>query len=160
MSPWVIDAGPLIVWARAERLDLLEKLLPDGAIVTPAVYREAVQDAGDRPGALLIAKASWLQRVDAPELLVGLPAKLGHGEAEVLSLASQRELTAVVDEIVARREAARLGVGVVGSLWLIAEAKRLDLIDAAGPLVEQFLREGYRLDDLLIRRFLKRMEEA
>ncbi|MBI4872272.1 MAG: hypothetical protein HY814_11975 [Candidatus Riflebacteria bacterium] len=89
MSPWVIDAGPLIVWARADRLELLEKLLHEGVLVTPAVYREAVEDAGARPGAESLAKASWLQRVGAPESLPDLPAKLGQGESEVLSLAKK-----------------------------------------------------------------------
>jgi predicted nucleic acid-binding protein len=50
-----------------------------------------------------------------------ISAVLGAGEISVLLLAAELKATAILDEKVARREAAALGIKVIGTLGLIAD---------------------------------------
>jgi len=65
-----------------------------------------------------------------------------------------------MDEIRGRRIATRLGIEVIGSLRVLAEAKRMGIIQSVGPLLAEMRSNGYRIDRDLIRRFLDAMNEG
>ena len=55
------DTGPLIAFARIERLDLLRQVV--GELVIPdAVYEELVGRGSERPGTDEIARGEWIHR--------------------------------------------------------------------------------------------------
>lgn len=74
-----------------------------------------------------------------------LAADLGPGEAEVLALALEDpQLLAVIDDGLARRIAAALGIRFTGTLGLLVDAKRKGLLPTVKPVLD-------RLDTLRFR---------
>ena len=157
----VSDAGPLIIFARIGRLSLLREVT--GPLLIPdAVYNEIVTDKGGMPGATEIHQATWIQRavVANRSVIDALPNTLHAGEGEAIALAKERGAQLLVDEIRARRTATELGIEVIGTLRILADAKRLGHIDAVRPIIVQMQSAGYRFERALIRRFLDRINES
>jgi predicted nucleic acid-binding protein len=59
-----------------------------------------------------------------------------------------------------RHAAAKLEIDVIGTLRILADAKRLGHIDAVRPVIAQMQSKGHRFDRALIRRFLERINET
>lgn len=103
MSGVVCNATPLIYLAKANRIDLLERVF--GIVFIPQEAKAEVVDEGKRLGekddAYIVEKAinkGWL-KVIAVET-IDVPIKLDKGETAVLSLANKLKLKVVlVDEI-------------------------------------------------------------
>ncbi len=156
----VSDAGPLIIFARIGRLSLLHEIT--GSVTIPAaVLAEIMTDKGAMPGARDIANAGWIQRAVAnPSLLEPFPDGLHAGEREAIALARERGAQLLIDEIRARRFASQLGIEVIGTLRILAEAKRLGHTESVRPIVAQMQSNGYRFDHDLIQRFLDTINET
>lgn len=157
----VSDAGPIIGFARIGRLALLHEVT--GSLIIPtAVHGEIVVNQGAMPGAADVVRAEWIQRAIVADrsAIEGLPHNLHEGEREAIALALERKTQLLVDEIRARRAARELGIEVIGTLRILAEAKRLGRIELARPIVAQMRSSGYRFDAALIRQFLERLGEA
>src|SRR5688500_7055572 len=110
----VSDAGPILSFARANRLDLLHQVV--GALVIPdAVYADIVVQGASRPGSSELQAASWITResVQDRSLVDQLPARLHLGEREAIALAKERGSALLVDERDARRAASQLSMTVV-----------------------------------------------
>lgn len=85
---------------------------------------------------------------------------LDPGESAVLALAyADPESEVVLDDLAARRFAARLGIPCLGTLGLILTARGLGVIAEARPLVEQLRRAGLYLDDEFVDEVLRRIGE-
>ena len=157
----VSDAGPIIIFARIGRLSLLHDIT--GSLRIPdAVYNEIVNKKGGMPGASEVAQAAWIHKVSVSDrsLLDTLPSFLHEGEREAIALAKGRGAQLLIDEIRARRAAVQLGIDVIGTLGLIAEAKRLGRITAVRPIIAEMQSSGYRFERALIRRMLERIGEG
>lgn len=105
-QPIVSDAGPIITFARAGKLDLLKEVI--GNLQIPqAVYDEVVVKGAGKPGAHEVKSADWIQQQTCEDLAesVDLPVNLGKGEKEAIVLSVQRGACLLVDDPVARREA-------------------------------------------------------
>jgi len=77
---------------------------------------------------------------------VPLVTDLGPGEAEVLMLALEsRDAVVILDDALARRAAAMLGLRVTGTLGLLLDAKRAGLIPAIAPILDQLHALRFRL---------------
>lgn len=157
----VSDAGPIIVFARIGRLSLLRDVT--GSLLIPdAVYDEIVAKKGGMPGAAEVAQAAWIQKTSVANrsIIDGLPNVLHEGEREAISLAKERGAQLLIDEIRARRVAIEWGIDVIGTLRILAEAKRLGQITVVRPIIAQMQSSGYRFERALIRRFLERIDEG
>ncbi len=157
----VSDAGPIIIFARIGWLSLLRDVT--GSLLIPdAVYDEIVVKKGGMPGAAEVAQAAWIQKASVANrsIIDGLPSVLHEGEREAIALAKEPGAQLLIDEIRARRVAGELGIDVIGTLRILAEAKRLGQITVVRPIIAQMQSEGYRFDRILIRRFLERIGEA
>ena len=157
----VSDAGPIIIFARIGRLFLLHEVT--GSLLIPdAVYDEIVVNKGGMPGAAEVTQAAWIQKTSVANrsIIDGLPNVLHEGEREAIALAKERGGQLLLDEIRARRAASDQGVDVIGTLRILADAKRLGLVDAARPIIAEMQSRGYRFDRILIRRFLERVSEG
>jgi predicted nucleic acid-binding protein len=157
----VSDAGPIIIFARIGRLSLLHAVT--GSLTIPnAVHDEIVINKGGMPGATEVASAVWIQRAVVADraTLDRFPPGLHAGEREAIALAKERGAQLLIDEIRARQTATELGIEVIGTLRILAEAKELRHIDFVGPIIVRMQSEGYRFNRALIRHFLERVGEA
>ena len=147
----VADSGPLIAFALLRQLDLLRTLYKS-VLVPPAVWAE-VTDNSERPGAVEVREADWLERVPPVRIADALLlAELGLGEAEAIYLSIERggaEL--LVDERKARRIARVVyNLPVRGTIGTLAAAKRAGLIPAVRPLLVDLVGRGYFISPTLV----------
>jgi predicted nucleic acid-binding protein len=156
----VADTGPLIAFARLERLDLLRQVVGE-LLIPEAVYEEMTRVRG-RPGAADVERRDWIrQRVVRNQAAIAtLPLMLHRGERQAIVLAEELEARLLIDERRGRALAAGRGLVVIGSLWVLAEAKRHGMIVRATPLVDALLAAGYWIDEDLVLPFLQEIGEA
>ncbi|HEV7925138.1 MAG TPA: DUF3368 domain-containing protein [Verrucomicrobiae bacterium] len=156
----IADSSPLIGLARIGQLDLLP-LLARRVIVPPAVWNEVVDPALAAPGARDVAGCKWVEIV-APDATAVAPLLilLGVGEAEAIALA-QRETSAVLllDDLRARKIAARLNLRRMGTIALLGRAKRAGLVDKLRPLLDGLRDSGIHIRPELIEAALKEVGE-
>jgi predicted nucleic acid-binding protein len=138
----VVDASPCIALARIGQLGLLATVF-DEVLVPHAVFLELL--VGERSDAAWsIVNHDRVSIVAAPTLPVPVPRGLSQADREVLALAMERRPHAVViDDRTASRFAARAGLKVVGTLGVVAGARRLGLVEAARPLLGRLLAMGF-----------------
>lgn len=154
------DTGPIIAFARIDRLGLLEQV--SGTLVVPeAVYEDLVVRGAGRPGAAAITRAGWIQQrsVSDRTAVEKLPPPLHRGEREAIILAEELGAPLLIDEKRGRRVARDRGLRVVGSLAILAEAKRNGFVTQAKPVLDAMLASEYWLDDELIPAFLREVGE-
>jgi hypothetical protein len=157
----IADAGPLLSFARAGRLDLLREVVSE-VIIPEAVYEEIVVQGAGKPGAHDVQHASWIIRDRAQDrsLVDSLPDKLHQGEREALALAKERGGVLLVDEYAARQEATRLGIDHMGSLRLLKEAKTRGLVLAIKPILDELIAAGMYISETLYEAFLNDVGEG
>lgn len=132
----ICNAGPAIALGKLNRLGLLADLYSEVLLPAP-VYHEAVVQGALRgePDARLIRlfwqKMGW-PVVPVSDALLGkvtLSLVLGVGEHSVLALATRYATVEVLlDDAAARAEARRLGIQVRGTLGVLVQAYRRQLI--------------------------------
>jgi predicted nucleic acid-binding protein len=159
----IADASVLIVFVRAQRLDVLLRTVGKVS-VTREVHAEAVDAAGDRPDAQAIARAvegGRIARVVADrrrlDQIASRYPNLGRGEASVIACALQRkEKVVLMDERAARRAAAIGGLRVVGSLGVLARALHAGVIGSRrelGRVLQDLLEAGLWVSPDLVEAF-------
>jgi predicted nucleic acid-binding protein len=157
----VSDAGPILSFARANRLDLLRQVV--GSLVIPdAVYEDIVVQGAGKSGSSEVQEASWISRgsVKDRSFVDQLPTRLHLGEREAIALAKERGTALLVDEREARRAARALGIPVVGSLRVLKEAKARGLFEQIKPLLDELISAGIYISDTLYQAFLHDVGEA
>lgn len=149
-SPIVSDAGPLMALAKLNLLHLLKQLYGQ-VLFTETVYREVVVDGMQRgyPDASTLFQF-LLQEAWRPTLLTSvspliLATALDRGEQESIMLAAERRATLLIDEEEGRRAARSLGLSVRGTLVVLIEAHRGNLLDS-DQLRFYFAEIGRRTD--------------
>lgn len=157
----VADAGPILSFARANHLDILEKVTRE-LIVPQAVWEEIVVRGAGRPASRIVAKQGWIRSrtLTDPSLAEQLPDRLHRGEREAIVLAKELTAHLLVDDYQARREALRLGIDIFGSLRVLKEAKEGGMIDEVRPVLDQMVSTGTYLSEALYQEFLREMGEA
>ena len=148
----VSDASGLIALADIGLLDLLAPLFA-ACLVPPAVAREIVPTV-QRPTWVTVRLLT--QALDSRVV----DADLGAGETEVLSLALELgDHTVLVDERSARRLAVSLGLPLLGTVGLLARAKREGIIQSVRPSIDALLQSGFFASPGLIERVLREAGE-
>jgi predicted nucleic acid-binding protein len=158
----VADAAPVIAFARLGRLALLQHMVEE-RVVPDAVYDDLVVKGRGKPGAAEVAESTWIRResIRHREATAHVPPVLGAGEREALVLAPEHHAVLLTDEQRARETAEKLGLAVVGVLWVLSEAKRRGFVPEVRSIVDALLAPGYRLHpDRVVRPFLEAMDEA
>lgn len=147
---WVINASPLILFARIGRLDLFERLAP-GIIVPNAVFEEVRAGQGKDPTASIAL--SWAEGRRVPDAVVPVGVEhwdLGAGESQVITHGLVGSRWVVLDDLAARRCAASHGLAVIGSLGVVLRAKQRGLLEEARPWVTKLIEAGMFVDDSLL----------
>ena len=148
----IADAGPLIAFAKINQLKLLPELF-SLVLVTQAVVDECLQGKGSDVD--LIAQAlesNELQCIDTPDFQSALSRSLGLGEQSCIeyALQSESETLLIIDDALARKQALRLDLNVVGTAALLFAAERKGLIPCAERQIEILRESGYRISPKVV----------
>ena len=147
----VADTSPLNYLILVEASDILPALF--GRICVPtAVVTELAH-----PRAPVVVKnwmrygvPDWIEVRNAGALEAGLEY-VGAGEREAIALAMEIGAAALlIDDRVGRREATERGLRVVGTLALLSEAARRNLVDLNNVL-DRLLQTNFRISEELLR---------
>jgi predicted nucleic acid-binding protein len=156
VTTWIVNASPLILLGKINRLDLLAALAP--SLVIPAAVRSEILAGPDLDSAKAWIKSAYGSAHVMPE--VPLPTEilawdLGAGETAVLALASTRTSSVcVLDDLAARNCAAVFQIPVIGTLGILLKAKVGGLIPRLKPEIELLLTVGSLLSPSLIQQAL------
>ena len=157
---WVVNASPIISLARIGCAELMLDLYSQ-VVVPYGVYEEIAACSVVDPA------VSWIRRHES--LLVreiAIPAtvsewNLGKGEAQVLAYAYlNKAFTASIDDRPAKRCAEALSIRVCGTIALIVEAKRRQLVPCASALLVELRANGFRMTESLFAKALSLSNEA
>jgi predicted nucleic acid-binding protein len=160
-EPWVINASPLILLAKAGLIELLPVIARPLVIPAP-VFDEITTPAGEDEA------VRWLRGAGGAFLRPALPdapalsaAAIGKGERAVITWAmNHREYRAVLDDREARETARRLGVVVLGTVGVVLRLKGAGLIPVAKPHLVEIRRVGGYMSEALFREALRRAGET
>ena len=148
MAVVIADAGPLIAFAKLDRLDLLPALFGE-VLATHAVVDECSKGTGH--DAVLIQKAfrsKAFRCIETPAFKHALSRSLGSGELSCIEFALQQlaeSVLLIMDDALARKQALRLQLNIVGTAALLFVAEKKGLIADAESLIESLNETGYRI---------------
>ena len=145
MALVIADAGPIIALANIQQLQLLKNLFTE-VTVPNAVWLET--QAKDKQDSQLIQEArenGWLRVVNV-DITQHFPRSLHDGENEALQLAcNEQDTLLILDDQLARREAARRGLQFIGTVKVLSLAQQQGLIEDAKVSIEAMQKAGYRV---------------
>jgi len=156
---WILNASPVILFARINRLDLIGQLAAR-VVVPDAVISEIRAGEADDPSSRVAL--DFVEPCHAADLRVPdniAPWDLGPGETQVIAQAIHASAWAVLDDLAARRCAATHKIPVIGSLGIILRAKRKGIIENAAPWIMKLKFAGMYLDETLIQKVLTEFGE-
>jgi predicted nucleic acid-binding protein len=157
----VLNASPIISLSKVTQFTILKRLFTE-VLVPQTVSHEILVTGKGRAGAKELSQAireGWIEARGAKDRLAvkALQRALGHGESEAIVLALEEGADFVIlDEIRARREAVRMGMGVMGTLGILKRAKELSLVKEELKTILQKLKlAGFRVSKVVEQDFLK-----
>ena len=146
----VINASPLILLGKINRLDLLNRLF--SKVYIPSAVLQEVQ-AIDKSQMELKLSDITFERLNVTNKIAvrGLLGRLHQGEVEVMVGALEKGvLTVVLDESAARNKAKQLGLEATGTLGILLKAHKQGLIDDVLQEIDKLKQEGMYLSDSII----------
>ena len=157
----IVDSSTLIHLSAIGRFPLLTDLF-GRLTVTPAVWREVVEQGKDRTriAALEAAREHGALEVREPAnqpLVRSLRHDLDDGEAEVIALAVENPGSlALLDESDARRLATSFGIEKTGAIGVLIRAKLEGRIESLRPELDRLRTEaGFWIGEDLYQRVLQ-----
>jgi predicted nucleic acid-binding protein len=166
MPEAISDSSTLIHLAGIGRLGLL-KAFYGKIFITPAVWKEVVEEGRGRPGAQEIDEAhtsSWIEILaPANESVVRLlERELHKGEAEAIALAIERHAKVIfLDELEARRAADVYGLQKTGVIGILIRAKLENKVVSLREELDRLRNEaGFWISDELYQRVLHEVGES
>ena len=159
-SPWIVNASPLILLGKAQRLDLLSALA--GQVLIPQAVAAEIGVKPDGQALLdAINKDPGFTVVDDLDISLDILSwDLGAGETQVIAHAKLCTAErAVLDDLEARRCAEVMGVPVIGTLGIVGRARRLGILDAAAPVIEKLREVGLYVSGDVVARLLREVGE-
>jgi predicted nucleic acid-binding protein len=154
----LVNTTVLSNFAAAGRLNLLEQL--HGRLYLPnEVYEEVLNGLEEGYGFYTgiedqifpFAEGGWMELVsmvteEELRLFQSLPRRLHHGEAACLAIARQRNWAFLTDDKLARRVAQDLGIVVSGTLGVLVQAVKREILMAeeGDVLLGAMIARGYR----------------
>ena len=158
----VSNTSPLLNLALIGELSLLQGLFD--RIVVPHAVRSELEGRLFRAGiSAPFPMPPWIEArpVANRPLVDSLSLELDAGEAEAIALAVEMPANLIhLDERLARRVGARLGLRFVGVLGLLVEAKRRGLIPFVKPILDALLiTAGFWVGNSLYKRALSEVGE-
>jgi predicted nucleic acid-binding protein len=148
----IADAGPLIAFASADLLFVLQALFSK-VTITESVHAECGGKPGEDSERIHAAiEAGWLSIERTPATTEVLSPSLGAGESDSIRLAlrNAEDTLLIMDCWLARRYALRRGLNLVGTARLLDLAEQRGLVSDAAACIAQMIEHSYRIaPDLL-----------
>ncbi len=155
----VIDASPLIFFARSQHLELLHAFART-VWVPQSVADEIAVRSFDDPTTYALVHCEWLVTKLPTAIPPAITAwRLGAGESTTLAIAQLHGIEAIIDDLAARKCGNSLGISFRGTLGIVLVAKQLGLILSARQVINDFLRAGLYLSDRVLTQALARVGE-
>jgi uncharacterized protein len=147
----VSNTSPLSYLHKLRRLEVLRDLF--GTVIVPAAVVAELSGGRERGHDLPDPESlAWVTVAPAQPISLRLSniGNLDPGESAVLERAlSSPSPLAILDERIARRAAKILGIPCVGTIGILVEAKKRDLLPAVAPLFAELERLRFRFSPLL-----------
>lgn len=156
----VSDSGPLISFARAGKLQIVQDVYGK-IIIPPEVYNEVVVRGKGKPGAKEVENAAWIS-VEKPKNqteVESLNKKLHLGESEAIVLAKELSATLLVDEKAIIHEARKQKIKITSTHLTLELAKKRGLIKSVKQELNELIAAGFRTTEKLIQNSLKKVGE-
>lgn len=159
----IADSSPLISLAAIHSLHLIPSLYTT-VYIPDAVYREVVTEGAGRAGTTEAATAAWIERraITDRQAVQDLlnTTNLGHGEGEVIVLATELKATLVImDDLAARRAAQAQGLLVIGTIGILLLAKQQGLIPTVKKPIDELIAAGKYIHPALYNEALRQAGE-
>jgi uncharacterized protein len=156
----VADAGPLIILAKCNHLELLTALFSQ-LHLPRAVVEESLM-GGIWPEIPLLRefiKRAKVHESIQDEWVNDLRVELHEGEIQAMALAKKLDALVLMDEAHGRRIAADNKVAVIGTLGVLIRAKYRGLIPTIQPVIEQMRNHGYTISESILALALRQAGE-
>lgn len=152
----VCDTSPLCYLLLIEQIQILPQLFTQ-ITIPPAVKNELLAEQTFSLIQTWIADLpTWVNVQTVPQLLDNLPAKLGAGEREAISIAVNLQAGLIVlDDWDARQAALSHGLTVTGLLGVLYKAGTQGLLDFYNA-IERLQQTSFRASPTLVQQFLER----
>ncbi len=134
----ISDTSTLLLFHKIETLDLLQKVYGE-LITTP----EIAEEFGEK-------LPVWIkiQSVSDKKYLEFIETQVDSGEASVIALAKEFDDTLLIlDDLKARKLAARLNLKITGTLGIIHKAKQMLIIEKVKPVIDKLLKTDFRISE-------------
>lgn len=140
----VSDAGPLISLGRLDLLSLLPALFAKVQVPQQVLAECLVRpEQADTQRVMAALDAGWIQV--CMTVAIAEPAALGIGERAAIGRALEIGAGLLADDFAARSYALSQGLAVIGTLGVLAMAKRSGHLASIAPLIERLRAGGQRL---------------
>lgn len=155
----VSDTSSLILLARLNRFDLLERLF-DKVIIPQRVMQETLAKEDKLFSILSDHPLFEVVACSLDEPLNSLDGILDFGEAEAIALALELDHILLIDEKKGRTLAQRMGLKIIGFIGLLLIHYKKELLTKKQVLqiIQQAKEEQFRLSDRLEREILALLE--
>jgi hypothetical protein len=158
---WVSNASPLITLAAIDRLDLFAALKAEVHVPATVLDEVGAGASADRADERVRASGRFVFAPDVPITTEVVRWGLDPGEAQAVSQALAMSARGVIlDDLAGRRCAQALGLRVIGTLGLIARAKRVGILTEAAPVIAAVRDAGLYVGEQLVRAVLAELGEA
>lgn len=145
MALIIADAGPLIALAQIEQLQVLQALFRTVTLPEAVWLETQAKETKDSQRIAVAVEQGWLS-IASVEIQRHFPLSLHDGESEALQIAcNEGSALLILDDQLARREAARLNLNFIGTVKVLSLAEQRGLIDSASASIEQMQGYGYRV---------------
>ncbi|VAW39802.1 hypothetical protein MNBD_CHLOROFLEXI01-340 [hydrothermal vent metagenome] len=139
------------------------RVLYEELLIPTSVWVEAVEKGKGKPGSTEISSAAWIKRhsVENMALVQALRQDLDAGESEAIALALETQADLLLmDERLGRSTAQYFGLRYIGSIGILATAKKRKLITEIRPRLDKLRKDvGFYLSDALYDRVLEDANE-
>lgn len=142
----ISDTSTLILFHKIDEFIILQKVYGE-LITTPEIAKEFGEVLPD-----------WIKIQSAADKKYQdfLFTQVDYDEASAIALASEFEdVLLLLDDLKARKLAARLNFRITGTLGVIHRAKQMKIIDKVKPLIDKLMLTDFRVADNIIEEILK-----
>lgn len=146
----IADTSCLILFHKIGELDILRKVY-DSISTTPEIALEFVEELPD-----------WIiiEYVKDKKYQNSLETQIDLGEASAIALAKEMESPLLLlDDLKARKLAAKLNLKFSGTLGVIHKAKQMGVIKKVKPILDLLLATNFRISENIIEELLKKNDE-
>jgi pentatricopeptide repeat protein len=157
----IIDTGPLLAFTKAGILNVLKKLFKQ-LIITGEVYIEVFSKKSPEndsikeniKGFIEVRELRELNQIDNEKIKETVQL-LNDGEKSSILLSytlieDRKKVLLIIDEKSGRKATEKLGISVVGTVWLLKTLEKRGWIDDAVKVFKEMKKKGYYLSDALI----------